>query len=95
MSDHTAPERIWADPDHWIDHPPRLDADRPWEYAEYIRADLSVPRAEAVAALTAKDAEIARLEEAYRLEAMRRPDYTHEAFDAHLAALTGKENGDD
>jgi hypothetical protein len=35
------PERIWANPDHWINHPPRPDCFRPHEYVEYIRADLA------------------------------------------------------
>lgn len=35
------------------------------------------------------EAENARLVSAYRIEAMRRPEYTHEAFDAHIAALKG------
>jgi hypothetical protein len=39
----SAPERIWANPDHWIEHPPRRDAFRPEEYAEYVRADLCDP----------------------------------------------------
>lgn len=39
-----APERIWADPDHWIDHPPDdFDGDLS-EYAEYIRRDLAKPQ---------------------------------------------------
>jgi hypothetical protein len=47
------------------------------------------------AALEARDARIrregmeqaARVVSAYRIEAMRRPEYTHEAFDAHIAAI--------
>jgi hypothetical protein len=39
----TSPERIWANPDHWIEHPPRRDAFRPEEYAEYVRVDLCDP----------------------------------------------------
>lgn len=35
-----APEQIWANPDHWIEHPPRKDVFRPYEYVQYIRADL-------------------------------------------------------
>lgn len=35
-----APERIWADPDHWVEFPPDgLDGPEN-EYVEYIRADL-------------------------------------------------------
>jgi hypothetical protein len=49
MSD--APERIWADPDHWrdgpdagiLDHPPEIWRRRREEYTEYVRADI-VPR---------------------------------------------------
>jgi hypothetical protein len=36
-----APQRIWANPDHWIEHPPRKDVFRPDEYVEYIRKDVS------------------------------------------------------
>lgn len=35
-----APERIWADPDHWIEAPPASCGRKPGEYTEYIRADL-------------------------------------------------------
>ena len=40
MSEWKAPDKIWANPDKWDDRPPSRDAFRPWEYAEYIRADL-------------------------------------------------------
>lgn len=39
MTDN-APERIWANPDRWIDRPPSPHCFRPFEYVEYIRADL-------------------------------------------------------
>jgi hypothetical protein len=34
-----APERIWADPDHWIEGPPSSDLSAQG-YTEYVRADL-------------------------------------------------------
>jgi len=39
-----APERIWANPDHWIDRPPRRDAFRPDEYTGYVRDDIEALR---------------------------------------------------
>jgi hypothetical protein len=35
------------------------------------------------------EAKLAKVIAAYRLEAMRREDYSHVAFDQHLAELTG------
>jgi hypothetical protein len=55
----SAPERIWANPDHWIEHPPRRDAFRPEEYAEYVRVDLCDPmQDERVKALEAENARL-------------------------------------
>jgi len=62
VSDHTAPERIWANVAVWGNGEPLAGE---WNYrdvgndddVEYIRADLAVPRAE----VAAKDAEIERL----------------------------------
>lgn len=33
----TAPDKIWANRDHWTDHEPKV---RAWEYNEYTRSDL-------------------------------------------------------
>jgi hypothetical protein len=35
------------------------------------------------------EAKLAIVVSAYRIEAMRRDDYTHEAFDLHIASLQG------
>lgn len=37
------------------------------------------------------EAKLARVTEAYRLEAMKRDDYSHDAFDKHIAELTSSE----
>ena len=78
-TDLTAPERIWANPDHWIEHPPRRDAFRPEEYFEYVRADLS-------AALETERAELAGLKDAYTgaMEDKRMWKRRAEALDAKL-----------
>lgn len=39
MTDN-APERIWANPDRWIDRPPSPHCFRSFEYVEYVCADL-------------------------------------------------------
>ena len=38
------------------------------------------------------EAKLAKVISAYRMEALRRRDYTHDAFDRHIAELTGDED---
>jgi len=90
MSD--APERIWANPDHWIKHPPRADVFRPYEYAEYIRADhvdtlLKQAREEALR-------EAAEVCENVRLQKANGPMPERACFDyeQRILALIGKTN---
>ena len=44
---------------------------------------------ECKARIAALEAKLAKVIAAYRLEAIRRRDYTHDAFDKHIAELTG------
>lgn len=39
------------------------------------------------------EAKLAAVIAAYRIEAMKRDDYTHDAFDKHIAELTGGKDG--
>jgi hypothetical protein len=41
------------------------------------------------------EAKLAKVIAAYRIEAMRRDDYSHAAFDQHIAALKGEQDAVD
>lgn len=48
-----------------------------------------VERKEAADRIEELEAKLAKVTAAYRLEAIKRDDYSHDAFDKHLAELTG------
>jgi hypothetical protein len=81
----TAPDRIWANPDHWIEHPPRADCFRPYEYGEYIRADLH--RAEVEAAVKRAIDEVATITRQHIYYDSAGTGFSEERFDDAIRAL--------
>lgn len=71
------------------------ERDRWKDRCRFLSGELDVvlaSRADEYDRAEAAEANLAVVEAAYRLEAMRRDDYSHEGFDHHLAELKGTTN---
>lgn len=70
----------------------RRDAEEAEAYAdelEKVANDYLIAAMELITSTQAIKAKLTKVTAAYRLEAMRRDDYSHAAFEQHLAELTG------